>query len=98
MIYEVKFEKEDILLSFNYLFGLDHRYSYLTRDMRMVLEQVIKKIELKRLTLLVQQLSSLLNILINDGFLLENILSEEFIKIYLQLILKKILSTNLDIL
>jgi len=89
MIFEEKVERDDIILSFNYLFGLDHRYSYLTQDMRKILEQVIKKIELNKLIILAQQLSSLLSSLIHDDFLLENILSEEFIKVYLQLIFKK---------
>lgn len=91
---EVKAEREDIILSFKYLFGLDHKYSYLTRDMRKILEQVLKKIELNKLTLLAQQLSSLLTSLIYDNFLLERILSEEFIKVYLQLIFKKDFSHN----
>ncbi len=89
MRFEVNLEKEDILISFNYLFGLDPRYSYLTQDMRKILEQAIKKSELNKLLLLTQQLSSLLSSLIHDNFLLENILSEEFVKVYLELIFKK---------
>ncbi|MBY8990140.1 MAG: hypothetical protein KGD58_05255 [Candidatus Lokiarchaeota archaeon] len=90
----VEVEREDILLSFRYLFGFDPIGSYFTNDMRETLEQVLKQINLNRLTLLAEQLSSLLITLTNDDYLLEYILSEEFIKVYLQMIFQKDFSQN----